>query len=360
LLCACNNKKNSAETACCASDSAQYATGFSISKSKEYIIVNVHDPWNKDRLLQRYILVSRNSPLPENLPKGTVIKVPVKNVIVYSSVHCAMLAELDATDCISGVCDYEYIRLNIIKTLYELGKIKNMGEAISPNIEKIIDSGAEAIIATPFENGSYGSVEKIGIPVIECADYMENTPLGRAEWIQFIGLLTCKTEKADSLFRQTENNYLKTKLLTKDLKNRPTLLVGMKYGTPWYVPSGESFMAQIFKDAGADYIFKYLPGTGGTPLSFETVLDKAVHADFWLIQYNNAREFTYELLKADFSSYNQFDAFKNRQIFGCNTHYSMYYEEMPVHPDCLLAELIAIFHPQFISNHRFRYFSPLK
>jgi iron complex transport system substrate-binding protein len=358
-LFACNHGKNASDTVF-VSDSTYYAIGFSISKSENYTLVDVHDPWRKDRLLQRYVLVPREEPTPRNLPSGTVIKVPIKNAIVYSSVHCAMLEEVGAMDCISGVCDYNYIRLSAVKTLYESGKIKDMGEATSPNIEKIIDSGAEVIISSPFENGSYGAVEKIGIPIIECADYMETVPLGRAEWIRFIGLLTGKTEKADSSFRQTENKYMKAKSRTKDIINFPTLIVGMKYGTPWYVPSGESFMAQLFSDAGADYIFKNLPGTGGTPLSFETVLDKAVRADYWLIQYNNVKYLTYESLKSDFSSYAQFDAFKNRQIWGCNTHYSMYYEEMPVHPDRLLTELIAVLHPELIKNYNFRYFHPLK
>jgi iron complex transport system substrate-binding protein len=341
-------------------DTTKYAVGYKITHCTDYIIADVCDPWRKDRLLQRYVLVPSDKPQPQNLPAGRIIKVPIKNVVVYSSVHCAMLDELDAIDCISGVCDYNYIRLNTVKTLYESGKIKDMGVATSPNIERIIDSGAEVIISTPFENGSYGAVEKTGIPVIECADYMETTPLGRAEWIKFIGLLTCKVEKADSSFQQTEDRYMKAKSLTENIKDLPTLLVGMKYGTPWYVPAGESFMAQIFRDAGADYIFKDLPGTGGTPLSFETVLDKAVHADYWLIQYNNSNELTYNILKSDYSFYAKFDAFKNRKIFGCNTNYSLYYEEMPIHPDYLLTELIAVFHPEIIKNYDFRYFVSLK
>ncbi|MDR0835500.1 MAG: ABC transporter substrate-binding protein, partial [Tannerella sp.] len=212
---------------------------------------------------------------------------------------------------------------------------------------------------SPFENGGYGAVEKTGIPVIECADYMETSPLGRAEWIKFIGLLTGKKSEADSLFRTTESNYLEYKSMAENVKKRPTVLVGMKYGAPWYVPSGESYMAEIFRDAGADYIFKDLPGTGGTPLSFETILDKGIHADYWLIQYNNVNELTYNMLKSDYNSYAQFDAFKNQKLFGCNTNYSLYYEEMPVHPDYLLTELIAIFHPELVKNHNFRYFKPV-
>jgi iron complex transport system substrate-binding protein len=362
LLClalGCNVRHNPVAGGEGVGDTIKYAVGYEITHCDGYLLADVRDPWQKDRLLQRYVLIPSDKPQPENLPEGIIIKIPVKNVIVYSSVHCAMIDELGAMDCITGVCDYDYILLPSVKSLYKKGKIKDMGIGTSPNIEKIIESGAEVIIAAPFENGSYGAVEKTGIPVIECADYMEAEPLGRAEWIKFIGLLTGNEEKADSLFRITENSYLNCKRLTENIKEHPTLLVGMKYGTPWYVPTGESFMAQIFRDAGADYIFKDLPGTGGTPLSFETVLDKAIHADYWLIQYNNTKELTYRFLKSDYSSYGEFDAFKNRKIYGCNTSHSLYYEEMPIHPDYLLAELIAILHPKLIHNHAFRYFHPL-
>jgi iron complex transport system substrate-binding protein len=363
LLClawSCNVRHNPAAGGEGVGDTVRYAVGYEITHCDGYVLADVRDPWRKDRLLQRYVLVPSDKPRPENLPEGTVVTIPIKNAVVYSSVHCSMLDELGATDCITGVCDYNYILLPSVKALYEQGKIKDMGVGTSPNIEKIIESGAEVILATPFENGSYGAVEKIGIPVIECADYMEMNPLGRAEWIKFIGLLCGRGETADSLFRKTENSYLNAKRLTENIKERPTLLVGMKYGAPWYVPSGGSFMAQIFRDAGADYIFGDLPGTGSTPLSFETVLDKAVHADYWLIQYNNTKELTYSFLKSDYSSYGEFDAFKNRKIYGCNTGHSLYYEEMPIHPDYLLTELIAILHPELTGNYDFRYFHPLE
>jgi iron complex transport system substrate-binding protein len=189
---------------------------------------------------------------------------------------------------------------------------------------------------------------------------METDPLGRAEWIKFLGLLTGQQERADSLFRETESNYLKVRALVEGVTSRPTLMTGKKYGSPWYVPSGESYMARIYKDAGADYLFSYLPGTGGSPMSFETVLDKAIHADIWLIHYNQEEEMTYDMLESDYDSYSQFDAFRDRHIYGCNTNYSLYYEEVPTHPDYLLTELIALFHPHLLPQHEFRYFSPLK
>jgi len=341
-------------------DFVRYAVGYTVTGQDGYTEVEVHDPWNKGRLLQRYLWVPRDKPVPEGLPNGTVVRVPLRNIVVYTSVHSAVLDELGVTENIVGVCESRYIQTPAINECIRSGLITDIGEATAPNVERMIEIGTEVVLASPFNNGSYGPVEKIGIPIIECADYMETDPLGRAEWIKFLGLLTGQQERADSLFRETESRYLQVKALVKGVIFRPKLMTGKKYGSPWYVPSGGSYMARIYKDAGADYLFSYLPGTGGSPMSFETVLDKAIHADIWLIHYNQKEDMTYDMLESDYASYSQFDAFRDRHIYGCNTNYSLYYEEVPMHPDYLLAELIALFHPQLLPAHKFRYFSPLK
>lgn len=341
-------------------DTFRYALGFQVMYADGYTQVEVRDPWNKGKLLQRYLLVPRDKKQPEGMPKGTVVRVPLRNMVVYTSVHSAVLDELGAAGDIVGVCESRYIKVPTVIERLRDGLTTDLGEATSPNVEKMIEIGAEVVVASPFDHGGYGPVEKIGIPIIECADYMETDPLGRAEWIKFIGLLTGQTARADSLFRETEANYLRVKALVEKAEKRPTLLTGMKFGSSWYVPAGESFMARIYKDAGADYLFNYLPGTGGTPLSFETVLDKAIHANLWVMHYNRDEDMTYETLASDYAPYGRFDAFTNHRIYGCNTHHSRYYEEVPIHPDWLLTELIAIFHPQLLPNYTFRYFEALK
>jgi iron complex transport system substrate-binding protein len=340
-------------------DSVRYAAGYQVTVHDGYTSVEVRDPWNKGKLLQRYLLTPRDRSLPKGMPEGTIVRVPLRKMVVYTSVHCAALDALGVTDDIVGVCESRYINVPAIKERIREGLITDLGEATSPGVEKMIEVGTEVVFASPFDHGSYGAVEKLGIPIIECADYMENDPLGRVEWIKFLGLLTGRSARADSLFRRTEANYLRIKALVEDVAYRPKLMTGMKYGSSWYVPSGESFMARIYKDAGADYIFRYLSGAGSTPLSFENVLDKAIHADIWLVQYNREENMTYDMLQSEYSSYSRFDAFRDRHIYGCNTNCSPYYEEVPIHPDYLLAELIAIFHPQILPDHNFRYFFPL-
>ena len=342
------------------SDSIRYAMGFSVADRDGFVEVEVRDPWNEGRVLQRYLLVPRNGPLPEGgLPDGTVVRVPLRNMVVYTSVHSAAIDALGAADYIVGVCEPRYIKVDAVKKRLDEGLTKDLGAATSPNIERMIEAGAEVVIASPFDHGGYGAVEKLGIPIIECADYMETSPLGRAEWIKFLGLFTQECRRADSLFSETEANYLGTQALVRNVTARPRLMTGKKYGSPWYVPSGDSFMAQIYRDAGADYVFDYLPGTGSVPLSFETVFSKAVDADIWLINYNKEGNMTYDDLKSDYSPYSGFSSFRNRRVFGNNTNYSLFYEEIPMNPDYLLTELIAIFHPELLPSYKLRYFHGL-
>ena len=338
----------------------RYAEGFQAICYPDYTIVDVRDPWNSQRNLQRYVLIDRNKEVPANLPSGTLIRTPIQKVVVYTVVHCAALDELGVADDITGVCEPRFIHAPAIRSRVAEGLIADMGESVSPNTEKMIELGVEVVLTSPLHNAGYGSVEKTGIPIIECADYMETTPLGRSEWLYFFGLLTGKTALADSLFLETEARYLEIKNELSDVKSRPTLFTEKKYGSAWYVPAGESFMAHLYRDAGADYIFSYLPGSGGTPLTFETVLDKAIHADFWLFNYAMDTEMTYPSLAAEYALYANFDAFKKNRVYGCNTEFSFFFEEVPMHPDYLLRELVAIFHPKFVPGHQFRYYHPLK
>ena len=353
--CTPSGKQTSSKEAL-SSDSIQYAQGFTVQRFDTYILVEVRDPWDSTRLLQRYLLVDRTKSVPGGLPKGTIVKVPVKDIVVYTSVHAAIIDQLHEINKVIGVCEPRYMDTPAIQEGIQAGRIADLGEATSPNIEKMIEIGAELVIASPFQNSSYGPVEKIGIPIIEGADYMEAFPLGRTEWIRFYGLLFGKEEMADSIFKATEQAYLSLKDLTANIDNRPTVLSEKKFGSSWYVPSGDSYMAHLIEDAGADYMFKDLPGAGSTPLAFETVFDKAIHADIWLVKYNQSSEMTYNDLRSEYTPYENFDAFKKKRIYTCNTGAVPYYEEFPIHPEYLLKDLIWIFHPELVFGYSPRYF----
>jgi iron complex transport system substrate-binding protein len=340
-------------------DSIRYAAGFTLTDHDGYVVAEIIDPWDTSKILQRYILIGQEQSVPAGIPQGTLLRVPLKNVVVYSAVHIAIIDLLGALDRVVGVCEPEYMNTPAIHERIAQGIVADLGQSTSPNVEKIIDINTEVIIASPFQNTGYGAVEKLGVPIVEGADYLESNPLGRAEWIRFYGLLFDRTKKADSLFRATEERYLALKELVSKTRQRPTVLPEKRYGATWFVPAGESYMAEMYADAGADYLFKDTPGTGGIPLSFETVLDKAIHADFWLIKYHNEQNLTYAALREEYAPYENFDAFKKKTIYGSNSAKVAYYEETPLHPDYLLKDLVKIFHPELLPEHSLHYFHPL-
>ncbi len=336
-----------------------HASYLTLSQTDDYTVARLRNPWDTTRVLHTYILIDRERKMPSHLPEGTVVRTPLQKSVVYSSVHCSLLKQLGALESIGGVCDLDYIRLADIHEGTRSGRIADIGSSLSPDIEKLIDLHPDAILLSPYENSGYGRVEKLNIPIIECADYMEVSPLGRAEWMRFYGLLFGRGAEADSLFNEVEKNYLELKALTEPLTHRPTVFCELKSSSAWYVPGGKSFIANFYADAGADYVFAEDTHSGSFPQSFETVFDKAQNADFWLIKYNQAIDKTYRELQQDYAPYAGFRAFQQRKVYACNTGNINYYEDTPFRPDGLLKDLIRIFHPEVVKDAEAVYFTPL-
>lgn len=333
-----------------------YAKGFQVKKYNDYTLVSVRDPWDTARLLQTYILVDRTKELPANLPKGTIVKVPLTKVATYSTIHCSTLNELNAIDIIKGVCEPQYIKLDIIQQRVKNSEIENLGMASKPDVEKIIMLSPEAIFATPIQGWTYGNVEKTNIPILETIDYTESHPLGRAEWIRFYSLFIGKEQLADSLFAITEKNYNEVKEAVAGTTKRPSVLTDIRYQGKWNMPGGRSFMSNMLADAGAIYPWSDDKSTSYMPLSFETVLDKAGDTDIWIIKYNSPSDMTYAALEKEYKPYSYFRAFKEKNIYGCNTSYSSYYEDLPIHPDYILKDMAYIFHPELFPDYIPKYY----
>lgn len=338
----------------------RYAENLTLSATEDYTIARLRNPWDTTKILHTYILVDKEKSLPADLPEGTLVRTPLSKAIVYSSVHCGLLQQIGALKSIGGICDLKYIKLPEIQEGCHNGTIIDVGNGMNPDIEKIIDLHPDAIMLSPFENsGGYGRVEKLNIPIIECADYMETSALGRAEWMRFYGLLFGQPQKADSLFADVEKSYNDLKALVTPVSYAPSVISELKNGSAWYIPGGKSTSARIYADAGANYVFAADDHSGSVPLAFETVFDKGQDADFWLIKYNQAIDKTYSELKSDYAPYAGFRAFKERKIYGCNTGKVAFYEDSPFHPDWLLKDLIKIFHPALLENYELKYFTKL-
>ena len=324
-----------------------------------YSVVDIKNPWGKG-LLNRYLLVPSCSALPDDLPSGVLLRTPLAQVVLFSGVHALLLEELGAVFAVSGVCDSRYMYSAGVQQGLADGSILDCGSSMNVDSEVVAQVNPDAIFVLPYENGGYGKLERFSFPLVECADYMESSPLGCAEWMRFYGRLVGCAEKADSLYNVVCEEYARLCTLVSDVEKRPTLMCELKSSSAWYVPGGRSTMGQMYKDAAAEYIFAGYDVAGSVPLSVEVMLDKAADADIWLFKYNSSVDKTYGSLLGEYEGYSHFKPFKERNIYACNTHRNNVFEETAFHPERLLGDLVALFHPSLLPEYKTVYYEKMR
>lgn len=334
----------------------KYAALLDVADFDGFRRVVVRNPWDSSSVLQTYVLVDRDSALPKDLPQGVVVRTPLSRSVVCAAAHCGLFDELGAYKAVAGVCDLKFINMKRVHDDVAAGRIVSLGDGLNPDVERLVELNPDALFVSPFENGAGGWTERLGVPVVECAEYMERLPLGRAEWMRFYGMLLGCEERADSLFAEVEKRYLQMSKLAGSAAVKPSVVYGLKYGSVWYVPGGRSQTANLLADAGADYVFSDNLQEKTIPLSFETVFEKGGDADFWLFNYHQKTDKTCDELKSDHLAYSKFEAFGTDSILGCNSSRKLYYEETPFHPDLLLDDLVKIFHKDLCEDNDLRYF----
>ena len=325
----------------------RYAKYLTLIEHTGYTEVQIRTPWDERKLLQSF-------KINDNV---------YDNIAIFTTTHANLIEELGSIDAIAGVCETEYIANAHLREALSKGHIRDLGSAMTPDRERIIALAPDLILLSPYENAStYGNLESLGIPIIQCADYMETSALGRAEWMRLYGRLVGKAHEADSLFLAIETEYNSLQALPQTLApdKRPTVLFDTKNGSAWYVPGGRSTMAQLIADAGGCYLFADNPKSGSVPLAFETVLDRGEQAHVWLIRYNNSRQrMTLTELGSMYQPYTLFHAYRNGQVYGCNSAELIFYEETPFHPERLLHDYIKILHSTLLPTDTLRYFHQL-
>ena len=349
LLCSCF-RGGKAEMALNQQDSIITAARLlSMQRTADYTLVTVADPW-KGGVLHRYVLVPASAQLPADLPEGTVVRTPVKNALVYSSVHTSLMGELDALDAVRGVVDKQYFIDSAIVNGVNAGTIADCGNSMNPTVEKVIDMQPDAILLSPYQDASYGQIATLDIPIIECADYLEYDPLGRAEWMKFYGELVGRQAEADSLYNVVTNDYNQVREAAAGAKSRPTVVTEMVISGVWNVPGGQSYMARILTDAGGRYLWADDKNTGSLALDFNQVLAVAQDADYWFIKWTNIN--TLKDLQGAYDLNKEMAAFKNKRVYVCDTDKTRFFDRIPFHPEVLLREFAAILHPELFPDYK--------
>ena len=334
-----------------------------------YTEVKVHNPWKEGTELHRYILVPKGKEGDATMAKlagqahgegkaaatlgvkTDTVRTPLESNLVFTAPHCQLLTELGCQNAITGVCDKDYINIPDIKSRAQADAkvahpIMDCGSSMQPDIERIIALHPEALLISPFENsGGYGKLDKLRIPVIETADYMETSPLGRAEWIKLYGLLL-GSSKADSLFSAIEKEYLQLKAEAAKLPLGLSILTERKTGNVWYVPGGKSTMGILLRDAHARYIFADDTHSGSLSMSPEQIIAKGNQVDVWAFKYFGGNALTKQDLLAEYQGYQALKAFQTGTVYETDTSCEPYFELTSFHPEILLREFIILSHPE--------------
>lgn len=329
----------------------------------QYAEAIIANPWKAGTILHHYILIPKGKEgdktvamLARRRSTGArcttdTVRTPLESNLVFTAPHCQLLTELGCQNAITGVCDKDYINIPDIKSRAQADAkvahpIMDCGSSMQPDIERIIALHPEALLISPFENsGGYGKLDKLRIPIIETADYMETSPLGRAEWIKLYGLLL-GSSKADSLFSAIEKEYLQLKAEAAKLPLGLSILTERKTGNVWYVPGGKSTMGILLRDAHARYIFADDTHSGSLSMSPEQIIAKGNQVDVWAFKYFGGNALTKQDLLAEYQGYQALKAFQTGTVYETDTSCEPYFELTSFHPEILLREFIILSHPE--------------
>lgn len=386
----------------------------------QYTEAIIANPWKAGTMLHRYILIPKGEEGDKTVTRLALqrtsgmgcttdtVRTPVERSAVFIAPHCQLMYELGCQQAIRGVCDLNYINIPDVRKRAASAEnasagnassekasaqnsIVDCGSSMAPDIERIIALKPEAILVSPFENsGGYGKLDKLHIPLIEAADYMESSPLGRAEWMKFYGMLFGKDKnisttaagkaseaavgkaseaaagkaseatlpascelRADSLFAQIEKEYLELKAEAGKLPKGLSILTERKTGNVWYVPGGQSTIGILLKDANARYIFSDDKHSGSLPMSPEQILAKGTQVDVWAFKYFGGAPLSQVQLLQEYDGYKALAAFNRGNIYQVDTSTEPYFELTSFHPELLLREFIILAHGERFGKLRF-------
>lgn len=343
----------------------KYAKGFEISYHANYKLVHIFNRSGDHVDTVTYILVQRGTPVPDGYHHAQKITIPLLSMIGTSSMHVALTDFNDCTGILTGLENLRYVSSAAVRERIAKGKIKEVGAGGSLNNELILTMHPDMVMVTENPEtkfSQYQTLTDAGIPVLLNAEWMENTPLGQAEWVKLMAALVNGEELVNKKFALVENEYNRLAALGRKSAEKPVVITGMPYKGTWFVPKGDSFFAQFLADAGATYNWADTRGTGNLALSFEAVAPQALAADYWV---NTGDAVSKQDITGRDKRYADFKPYKNGTVYNNNNKMTPegsndYWESGAVNPQLVLADLISIFHPGLLAGHQLFYYKQIR
>ena len=345
----------------------KYAEGFSITHNENFKILTIKNPWPKAEKEYRYALIHKDVAPKITLNKDEfdgIITIPIEKIVVTSTTHIPAFELLEVEETLVGFPGTDYVSSLKTRARIEDKSIRELGKNEGINTEVLLELQPNLVIGYGIagNNKTFENIKKSGIPVIYNGDWVEKSALAKAEWIKFFGVLYNKEKVANTIFDSIEKNYQEAKALALQVEKQPTILSGAMHKDTWYLPNGTSPEAQILKDANVNYLWSETTGSGSLALNFETVFEKAKHADLWLSPSYYA---SMDALEKANEHYTKFDPFKIKTIYSFvnttgKTGGVIYYELGTARPDIVLKDIIKICHPELLPHYTPYFFKSLK
>ena len=347
-----------------AKTSISFAKGFDILTENEITKLIIKSPYPKAEKAFEYTIWEKDPKATRFDVLQNEILVPIKKIVVTSTTHIPILELLGEENSLIGFPHSKYISSEKTRALIEAGKIRELGKEASLNTEVLLDIKPELVVGFSMgkSNKTFTTIKNAGIPVILNGDWLEETPLGRAEWIKFFGILFSKEKQADSIFNNIKTNYFAAKEIAKKATRKSSILSGAIMSKDiWNLPAGESFVAQFLTDANTNYLWKDSKGKGSLSISFESILDRGKDADIWIAPgYFSSKM---QMLNNN-ANYSAFSAFKKDKMFTFSNKVGetggvIYFELGPTRPDLVLKDIIKIAHPSLLKEYQPTFFEKM-
>jgi iron complex transport system substrate-binding protein len=343
----------------------RYARGFAIQYVPGHKVLTILRPSGQQTTATRYALVPRGRAHPAGFPAAQVIETPIRSLVGLSSLHVALADFLGASDVLVGLGSLQYVSAAPVRQRIAQGKLFAVGDGRELNNELLISHQPDLVMATGWPGEGlrkYQLIQQAGIPVLLNSEWVETTPLGRAEWVKVLAALLDKEALANQKFDQVAREYERLTALTRKETKRPQVIVNLPFKDTWYVPEAGNYLTQFLRDAGGAYHWSTQKATGSLPLTVEAVAPVALTADYWL---NTGTLTTKAAVAAQDARFAEFRPFKTGQLYNNNRRTNAqgsndYWESGAVRPDLVLGDLIQILHPALLPGRQLYYYQKLK
>ncbi|OBK84942.1 ABC transporter substrate-binding protein [Mycolicibacter heraklionensis] len=335
------------------------ATNFAITYHGSYQVLTVKRPYLGGKPVS-WVLVRCGAPPPAltgELANAQRITVPVQSLYSGSTTHLAMITELGQAGVVTGVASPAAVADPQIRARIDAGEIVGYAPGGQINIERVIGAGPDLLVTEGIDDPGYPKLREAGTPVLADAEWLEPTPLGRAEWIKVFAALTGTERQAAQAYQAIRDRY--RTLAAHAAAAKPVeVLVGTMYSGSWSMPTGESYSGRLVADAGGTYPWLSETGAENRQLNFESVYARAGTAPVWLV--TDDWQTLGDAVARD-SRYGELTALRTGHVWSATKAMTpaggnLYWERGTARPDLLLGDLVAILHPELAADHAFEFY----